>query len=77
MQGVHRLDWLVPITGHKHNDYQNSERSTEQQECLLMCQIATFPGLCLYDCCWHQADPVQKQTYLTKYFETAPNMFGH
>lgn len=62
MQGIHCLDWLVPITGHKHNDYQNSERSTEQKECLLTRQTATFLGLCLYDCCWHQADTVQKRT---------------
>lgn len=36
MQGVHRLDWLVPITGHKHSDYQNSEILTELKKCLLV-----------------------------------------
>lgn len=36
MQGVHRLNWLVPITGHKHSDYQNSEILTELKKCLLV-----------------------------------------
>lgn len=59
MEGVHCLDGLVPITGHKHSDYQNNERLTGPKKCFIMWQSATFPRRCLCDCCWHQTEPVQ------------------
>lgn len=33
MQGVHCLDVLAPITGHKHRDYKNNQRLRKVSSC--------------------------------------------
>lgn len=61
MWGVYCLDGLAPTTGHKHNNYQNTERLAGSEKFLIRClQTGTSLGLRSHDCYWHRTGPVKK-----------------